>query len=297
MKNLLFIAFGFLLLMTSCVKDDPPGKIDNPDVSDRKDAQVLKDVSYGTAKMDIYLPANRSTNNTKVLILLHGGAWATGDKNGGDDDDPHFLRTLDSFKSRLSDWAIFNVNYRLANVTGKNKFPAQEDDIKNAVQYIFSRKSEFAISDKWVYAGLSAGAQLVMLQGYKYNTPVKPKAIIDFYGPVDMTALYNWSDALTQSGLRILLNGTPSNNATLYTSSSPITFVTKDSPPTIILQGGADDTVPEAQGLALRDKLKSMGVTCEYADYLQGETHGWSSADIWTKCFNSIQNFLQTNVP
>jgi acetyl esterase/lipase len=40
------------------------------------------DIAYGNnpdQKFDLYLPANR-TQNTKTLILVHGGGWNSGDK-------------------------------------------------------------------------------------------------------------------------------------------------------------------------------------------------------------------------
>lgn len=295
MKKYFLLGFSLAMLFVSCVKDDKPGPPDEPEVTKPTEAQTIKDLSYGAEKMDVYLPAGRTTESTNVLILLHGGAWFEGDKNG--DDDPHFKIALEGFKKQYPDWAIFNLNYPLVTISGKNKFPAQENAFKSAIQYIFDRRNEFGISDKWVYAGLSAGAHLALLQGYKYSSPIKPKAIIDFYGPTDITALYNWSDSYTQMGMRILLDGTPTNNSSLYSSSSPINFITAQSPPTLILQGGNDDTVPEAQSLALRDELKAAGVKYEYADYLKEQTHGWSDPAIWTQCFTSIQNFLTANVP
>ncbi|GAB3428191.1 alpha/beta hydrolase [Niabella aquatica] len=272
----------------SCSKDDD-FRPDEP----KADAAQEKNVKYGSNSLqtlDYYLPANRSATSTKVIILIHGGAWADGDKG-----DASFQPVVDSIRKRLPDWAIFNLNYRLATVTGGNRFPAQEEDIKTAVQYIYDRRQTFGVSDKWVLAGASAGAHLALLQAYKYNTPIKPKAVIDFFGPADMAALYNWSDAATKIGLGILLNGTPTGNPTMYYNSSPVNYVSA-APPTIILQGGLDDTVPKEQSEALRDKLAAQGTIHEYILY-PNQTHGWSDPAIWYDCLNKVQSFLSVNVP
>ncbi len=47
-------------------------------------ASTKANVAYGSdplQKMDYYLPAGRSSSTTKVLVLIHGGAWAAGDKS------------------------------------------------------------------------------------------------------------------------------------------------------------------------------------------------------------------------
>ncbi len=135
-------------------------------------AQTLPNVAYGTdaaQKMDVYLPANRTIASTKVMVMIHGGGWSTGDKID-------FASFIDTMKRRLPDYAIFNINYRLSTGTA-NLFPTQENDVKAALQFIFNKSAEYLISDKYVLIGASAGAHLAMLQGYKYTTPVKPKYV------------------------------------------------------------------------------------------------------------------------
>src|SRR6476661_9877067 len=104
-----------LIFITSCQKE-----VDNVLVNNSLPAVTFADVAYGTdalQKMDVYLPAGRSTATTKVIILIHGGAWATGDKSD-------FTDYVDTLKKRQPDYAIFNINYRLASITG-NFFPTQ----------------------------------------------------------------------------------------------------------------------------------------------------------------------------
>ena len=163
-SSLLFLG----VFISSCKKDD--GVEEDMSVS-------ALNVAYGSnaqQTMDVYLPANRSTTATKVIIMIHGGGWNTGDKSD-------FNAYVDSLKKREPSYAIFNINYRLANAP--DIFPAQEQDVKAAVEFIYNKRSEYMISDKFVLIGASAGAHLALLQGYKYATPVRPRAIIDFFGP------------------------------------------------------------------------------------------------------------------
>jgi acetyl esterase/lipase len=74
--NKLFIFTSLILLLASCKKTDSGSGITIA-------AKTMLDVAYGTdplQKMDIYLPANRSVTSTKVIVLIHGGAWTSGDK-------------------------------------------------------------------------------------------------------------------------------------------------------------------------------------------------------------------------
>lgn len=268
------------LFFSSCKKDEDTEQ-DMP--------VTMLNVSYGTnaqQKMDVYLPAIRSATNTKVIIMIHGGAWNAGDK-------ADFNEYVDSLKKREPSYAIFNINYRLANTP--DLFPAQEQDIKAAVEFIYNKRQEYQVSDKFALIGASAGAHLALLQGYKYSTPVKPKAIIDFFGPTDLVALYiNPPNPLVQPLLLAVTGNTPTTNNTIYTQSSPINFVSSQSPPTMILHGGTDIVVSPSQSVALDTKLFISGVTHQYIFY-PGEGHGWVGANL-TDSFNKIQAFLAANV-
>jgi len=81
-----------------------------------------------------------------------------------------------------------------------------------------------------------------------------------------------------------------------YYNSSPINYVTSQSPPTIILQGGLDDVVPKEQSYSLEAKLTSVGVVNKLV-YYYNQTHGWSDPVVVTDGFNQMQAFLLANVP
>ena len=238
----------------------------------------------GLQTMDIYLPAGRSPGKTKSIVLIHGGGWTTGDKN-------ELTQSIVAIKQLLPGYAIFNINYRLSD-NGKNIFPSQELDVKAAIEYIFDQRNEYMISDKLAILGVSAGAHLALLQGYKYTSPLKIKAIIDFFGPSDMTAMYNSpaSPQITSSMISMIVGATPTSNPTLYFQSSPINYVTPASPPTMILQGGLDQLVAPSQSIALRDMLVSKGVPVQY-EFYPNEGHGWLGPTL-TDSFNKIREFL-----
>ena len=252
-------------------------------------AEVLENVSYGEDvkhRMDIYLPAGRRPDSTKLIVLIHGGGWNRGDKS-------EFDRYINELQKRLPDYAYANINYRLFNFnTGSNRFPAQENDIKAAIDFLRAKSYEYKISEQLVLLGASAGAHLALLQGYKNGDPEKVKAVVSFFGPSDLTELYNHPG---NPGIPLLLNAlvgsSPSENKEIYKQSSPINYVTPHSPPTLLLQGGRDVLVPENQSVLLRDKLKDHGVIHEYL-YYPDEGHGWRGSTL-LESFDKVAEFLR----
>src|SRR5687768_2932098 len=108
-------------------------------------SETFTNVAYGEddrQTMDIYLPEGRDTNTTKLMILLHGGGWTRGDKN-------EFTPYISALQQRLPGYAFANINYRLFD-NGEHRFPDQENDIKMAVDFLMSKRSEYSFSKKVV---------------------------------------------------------------------------------------------------------------------------------------------------
>jgi acetyl esterase/lipase len=279
MKHYLWI-FAISALSACQKQDNPAGDNNTP--------QILLNVAYGNDPeeiMDIYLPAGRNINATKVIVLIHGGGWTEGDKS----DFTSFVSTIQNL---LTGYAIFNINYKLAS-TGINLFPSQENDIKAAIDFIYSKKDTYHISDKFVYLGASAGGHLALLQAYKYDTPVKAKAVVSFFGPTDLTALYN-TNVFAALILAQVIGNIPTGDPVLYQQSSPVTFVTTSSPPTLLLHGGLDPLVPPAQAELLKASLSNSGVPNQYVFY-PNEAHGWTGSNL-DDSFNKIAAFLNDHV-
>lgn len=117
------VLFLIVALASSCKKE----KSADQNIA----AQTQTNISYGTdasQKMDLYLPAGRSVDSTKLIILIHGGAWISGDKSD-------FASFIPVIQQKFPGYAIANINYRLATSTA-NHFPTQENDMKSAVDFL-----------------------------------------------------------------------------------------------------------------------------------------------------------------
>jgi acetyl esterase/lipase len=240
--------------------------------------------------MDVYLPAGRSMLTTYTVIMIHGGSWSGGDKSDFNTDIPNL-------KPLLGNYAIFNLNYRLANGT-TILLQQQLNDIDAAINYIYSNATKYSINtNKIAIMGASAGAHLTLLKCYKANTDGKIKAVVDLFGPTNMAWMYNSHPvaSLTQPIIVNVMGGTPTSSASVYTSGSPINFVTSTVPPTIIFHGTADPIVPISESINLQAKLQLAGVTNQYITYT-GESHGWTGAnltDTYTKAVAFIKNYVK----
>jgi acetyl esterase/lipase len=272
----IFPVFFLSLLFIACQKEASEGSRTDKE-------QTLLNVSY------VYLPANRTTAETKVLVLVHGGAWSTGDKT-------EFNEYIPVLKERLPGYAFININYRLAQLPSTHLFPTQETDVKAAFSAIVAKAAEYRFNkEKLAVLGASAGAHLALLQSYKNSTP-RVKAVVDMFGPTDMVALYNsLATPIERFALQSLLGGTPSSNPAMYQASSPIHFVSSQSPPTLILHGGADPLVPVSQSHTLKAKLESFSVPVQMVVY-PTEGHGWFGANL-TDSYVKISAFLTTYNP
>jgi acetyl esterase/lipase len=253
-------------------------------------AETLTNVAYGEdpkQQMDIYLPAGRDTVSTKLMVLVHGGSWTRGDKS-------EFSPYISALMERMPGYAFANINYRLFD-NGQHPFPAQENDLKAAVNHLMSKRAEYGFSKDIVLLGASAGAHLALLQGYKNAGDVKPRAVISLFGPTDLKQLYNHPGYPAVPFLLAgIVGATPDQRPELYQASSPIHFVNSQSPPTLLLHGGADKLVPVEQARLLEKKLKKAGVKHDLIIYPDAG-HGWRGHNL-EDSFNKIKAFLDANV-
>jgi acetyl esterase/lipase len=283
MKMLLSILFS-MSIISACQR------IESPSTQQNVPSKTILNVPYGkdpAQRIDVYLPEGRTKTTTKSIILIHGGGW-----NAGRKED--FAAYIDSFKKRMPDLAIFNMEYRLFN--GDNIFPTQENDIKTAIDFITSNAEQYTINkDQFSLLGASAGAHLALLQAYKYNDP-HIRVVIDFFGPTDLTTMYNnpWHP-MVRYALQMITGTSPDVNPNIYKQSSPVNYISRHSAATLILHGSQDQVVDVSQSKILKTALDKAGVTNELVIY-KGERHGWYGKTL-TASFDKIEDFLRRHMP
>jgi dipeptidyl aminopeptidase/acylaminoacyl peptidase len=271
--------FLLLLLSLSCQQEDP--------VLGGDEAVNFIDLTYGDdsrQKMDVYLPAGRNKSRTKVLIWIHGGAWTDGNKS-------EFAGFKPWLEEVQEDYAYIAINYRLFDLNSRrNSFPTQEQDILSAIQFIKSNLSNWNVSDQVILAGGSAGGHLALLHSYKNNNEGLVKAVVAFFPPTELKALFNQS-FFSQLLLASLIGGTPTSHPDAFNDSSPVNFINRGDVPTAFFHGELDTVVPISQSFLLEETLRSFEVPY-VVEYVPNQGHGFTQ-ETYRDLIKKMEAFLQ----
>jgi len=284
MKKILFILYFFLLIFAanSCSENDEGGSQDTP-----LEAETLLNVSYGSDPQqvyDLYLPANRTTNDTKVIFLIHGGGWTEGDKND-------MNGTVSLLQSLYPNYAIANVNYVLADAD-HYAFPNQFLDIQTIVNKITSEREELHIKPEFGMIGVSAGAHIAMMYDYQYDGQDQVKFVADIVGPSDFNDPFYDENFDIPTLIQILADPNAYPTGTDFLSElSPVSHVSSTSSPTCMFYGTEDPLVPESNGTTLESKLNQFGVENTLRIYQGGHGDNWSFEDV-TEMQQIIGNYI-----
>jgi len=259
-REIVAIAAGSLTMTTVDIPASPAVGVDPA-----KLGSVEKDVIYGNAggvplKMDVYYP-KKAEGTVPAVLYVHGGAWTKGSKELGP--------SMNDVKVLLErGYLVACIDYRLAP---QYKFPAQIEDVKCAVRYLRANAAEYGIDSGHIGAmGGSAGGHLVSLLGLSgdqdFNSSggnagqsARVQAVIDMYGPSDISVVPGGVDQV----LLTQVFGAADRSAAVIRQASPVSYVSADDPPFLIIHGEKDPLVPVGQSELLCAALKEVGVPVE----------------------------------
>ncbi|MBD2088808.1 alpha/beta hydrolase [Microcoleus sp. FACHB-1515] len=187
-----------------------------------------------------------------AIVAIYGGAWRAGSPS----DNADFNRYM-----AAKGYVVWAIDYRHAP---QFRFPIQLEDVKTALQFIRDHAAEYETDvDRIGLIGRSAGAHLAMLAGYQANDAVI-RSVVNYYGPVDLAQGYadppSPDPIDTRAVLEAFLGGTPAELPEQYRQASPIEFVNRSTPPTLLIYGSRDHIVQAKFGRSLFDRLRSEQV-------------------------------------
>jgi len=245
-----------------------------------------KNVDSISLQLDIYKQKSQM-EKAPVLIFIHGGSWSKGKRSD-------YLPYLIDYA--MKGYITATITYRLVNVA---KYPAAVEDVKCAISWIKNHAEEYGIdSNRIALIGGSAGGHLALMAGYDSNRDVngcksksdgKVNAIVNFYGPVDLTTSY----ARERPEVTNFLGKTWEEAPELFIVSSPKTYISSDDPPTLTFHGTLDSLVPVSQADSLNSWLQQAGVVSEY-HRLKGWPHTMDlSKKVNEYCQFHIDKFLK----
>jgi acetyl esterase/lipase len=215
--------------------------------------------------LDIYLPPN-ATGKVPLVIWVHGGGWLSNDKYA---DMGYMKQTIAELINQ--GYALASIDYRFST---QAVFPAQMMDCNAAISYLYDHAVEFGFdTDRFALMGFSAGGHLASLVGLSKNNSVDAffmpgssksfdfKAVVDFYGPADLTLFPGANDPKSPEGL--LIGAAPLDRPDLAKAASPVSYVDENDPPFLIIHGEKDDLVSPRQSHLLSSWLSVKGVPNE----------------------------------
>ena len=228
--------------------------------------QVRKDVAYlggdRQEKLDLYLPGRKETEPENIrrpaIVIIHGGGWHGGDKAAA--RERNIGNTL-----AAAGYICASINYELC---GKSDviverlheiWPRNLHDCKTAVRFLRKNADTYGIiPDKIGAIGGSAGGHLVaMLAATDASDGLDPKGPYgDFSCRIQaVVPMYGVHDVFEQAKTRGQAQDMSEADRQLCRHASPVTYITPTHPPTLILHGTGDATVPTKQSTELYHAL------------------------------------------
>ncbi len=214
---------------------------------------------------DVYSPAGPAPRSGyPAVVVVHGGGWISGDK-----------WTLEGYSRLLARHGIVavTINYRLAP---DHKFPAQVDDVRQALLWVASNAERFSIDVNQIgLFGYSAGGHLSALVASLADEPVEIQASASRWDPKDE----KWrklpsiravcaggppcdfrSLAEENKSLSYFLGGSRGEKPAVYDAASPAAHVSSQDPVTQLIHGDQDLLVPIDGSRAFHQAQLAAGV-------------------------------------
>jgi acetyl esterase/lipase len=265
----------FLLAYSGCQKNGP---VNLP-------ATCLEkfNLPYGTDSLqryDLFLPQGRD-QNTKMIIIIHGGGWVSGEKE-----------YIDYYAWKFSEFGFAAVcmNYRLAN--SSVHYQEMLDDIAAMITCVSKNSTQWGIgTGKIALFGYSAGGHLALLYSYSRDKGRKVGSVVSLAGPTDIQDSLLWESPGFFEEIGLMAGNT---SPVTWDLANPVHFIGATNPATMLIHGTNDSVVPVSQSLKLRSLLTLSRAPVKLL-LLENETHYYSTEA--TKIFlDESRHFLDANM-
>lgn len=252
------------------------------------------DVSYsiegGFRPLELELFTPDLSKPTPLIVWIHGGGYAGGTRKAG---TPWFEESNYHAKALERGFAFASIDYRLGY---EASFPAAVNDAHAALRWLakFADQLNIDVSHTILW-GESAGGHLAALTagslgdeyfegvgGAEKSSALKIVGVVDWYGATDLNTIVRPMDGTDLSAPEIFrfppeyfnLGADRWKDSTWLAKASPVSYISADYPPTLLVHGDADTMVPLQQSKALATKLAEQGVEHELVVVPGGE-HGF----------------------
>ena len=247
----------------------------------RVERNIVYGMYSGTALlMDVHYPVNA---NGLGVIFVSGSGWSADTAYGAAGIKDGEIPRIWVPPLTAAGYTVFVPNHR---ATPAFHYPDPVHDIQRAVRFVRHSAARFKVdANRLGGIGGSSGGHLIALAGLMDGKPeddsddpvdrqsAKLQALVLYSAPADLTL----APVIPAVGALLRIPPptprTPKATARLYQEASPITYVTADDPPTLLLHGDADPVVPHRHAIALQAALQTVHVPSKLIIIPRG-THG-----------------------
>lgn len=232
-------------------------------------------------RLDLAMPKDRGEQPRPAVVFVHGGGWRSGDKRRSS-----FLTPALNYAA--NGYVTVTVNYRLLS---HGPLSNCVEDVKCAVRWLRAHADDYNVDPERIGAyGNSAGAHLVSMlglcpksAGLEGDGPWQDEssnvqAVCASATPTSFLSPMNSRVRTSQNnGAQ---NGVMQMSDEMKAKVSPITYVSAEAPPFLLVHEASDRTVNVSQSDQLVEALKKAGATdVTYMRYEDGTGHGTFNAN------------------
>jgi len=234
-------------------------------------AKVEPNVVYGMYSglalvLDVHTPA---TPNGYGVIFISGSGWQA---PIGYDATPLKQNQIPVWGPALlrAGYTVFALNHR---AVPRFHYPGAVDDVQRAIRFVRHHARDYRIDPARIGGmGGSSGGHLIALSALLAapgiagdpdpvnREPATLQAIVLRATPTDLIEQAKADHGGGVTGFLELPFSEAPAARTLYATASPSTHVSAHAPPTLLIHGDADESVPFAESVAMEASLKAAGV-------------------------------------
>lgn len=271
----------------------------------------ITDVSYGeldSNKFDLYLPKDNHKDNYGIVVYLHAGGFAMGDKA----DDESMLSWLTS-----KGYVACGINYTLRNETNNASVLQESNEIKAAIPVVIEEAKKHGYNiNEMVISGGSAGHTLAMIYAYRdgVEAPVPLKMTFGAVGPssfyVEDWDIYGFDQDTEESrkaaaGLFGIMGGVELTADMIKDDSyielmKPVSasmWINEKSVPTVVAYGSHDKMQSFKASKRLLKALQDNNIDYKYFDATHSGHGLQNDDDVYYEYLQAVEKYLDKYMP
>jgi acetyl esterase/lipase len=231
--------------------------------------------------LDLFLPDDGAgpPGRRPLVVHLHGGGWTMGQRSTG-------IAAADIAALVAGGFVVASIDYRLAP---KHRYPAPLEDLQRALEFLGGEAGRHGYDPRHIgLLGSSAGAHLALLHALGARAPAPAggprgaaggasggvRAVVDLFGPTDLGTLLRGARRRAAEGVF----GAHSLQDAVIGEASPVSWVSAQAPPILVIHGDQDRIVPFEQSQLLVRRLAEVGAPVELLE-VRGAGHSLRPVD------------------